>query len=198
MVLPVNIVGFKVTTHLYEKSLALHVYIPPSSCHLSSYFRSLVTGMVLLIHCLCTFQKDVPYWLKEFYSLLLDRGYQSDQILPLFSDAITNTFTFLYVGNEYRQQQKRLPNHKDNICFHLTFHPCNSQSHTLQTLWRELVLQPPGKNHLNSLRYFNQDRIRASRVILAYSRHPTIGNLLICQNICKRLGLNVTLFLARH
>jgi hypothetical protein len=70
MDLTVNIVGSKVTTNLYEKPLALHLYIPPHSCHPSSCFGSLVTGMVLLIYRLCTFQKDVAYWLRELWSLV--------------------------------------------------------------------------------------------------------------------------------
>ena len=68
--------------------------------------------MVLRIHRLLTFQKELAYWIKEFYGHLLDRGYQIDKILPLFSKAITNAFTFLLVSNRYHQQQNRVPNHK--------------------------------------------------------------------------------------
>ena len=91
----VNIIGFRFATNLNKKPLALHLYIPPHSCHPSSCFGSLVTGMVLRIHRLCTFQKDVTYWLREFYSHLLDQGYRNDNILPLFSRAICNAATFL-------------------------------------------------------------------------------------------------------
>ena len=154
--------------------------------------------MVLRFHCLCTFQQDVAYWLKEFYGHLLDRGYHSNRIRPLFSKAITNTFTFLSVSNEYRHQQERLPNHEDKIFFHLEFHLYDPQSHTIQKLWRELVLQPPGKHHLNSLRKFNQDRIKASELVLACSRHPHVGNLVSYQKICKRPGSNVSSFLTRY
>jgi hypothetical protein len=66
-----------------------------------------MTGIFFRIHRLCTFQKDVSYWLKEFYGHLLDRGYQSDRILPLFSKTTTTAFTFLSVSDEYHQSIRR-------------------------------------------------------------------------------------------
>ena len=41
-------------TNLYENPLALHLCIPPHSCHPPGYFNGLVTGMVLRIYCLCS------------------------------------------------------------------------------------------------------------------------------------------------
>jgi len=194
MDLTVNIVGSKVTTNLYEKPLALHLYIPPHSCHPSSCFGSLVTGMVLRIYRLCTFQKDVSYWLREFYGHLLDRGYQNDAILPLFSKAINITFTFLSASDKYRLQQKTISPPEDKIFFHLKYHPCDPQSHAIQKLWRELVIQPHGEHHISVLRKFNQDRIKATKLILPYSRHSNVGNLLSYRKICKRPGLKVSSF----
>jgi hypothetical protein len=88
MDLTIKIEGKRITTNLFEKPLALHLYIPPRSCHPPSCFRSLASGMILRFYRLCTYQKDIRHWLKKFYGHLLDRGYQHDRILPLFNKSI--------------------------------------------------------------------------------------------------------------
>ena len=44
----------QLSTNLYEKPLALHLYIPPHSCHPPVCFKGLLTGMVLRIYRLCS------------------------------------------------------------------------------------------------------------------------------------------------
>ena len=75
------------STNLFEKPLALHLYIPPHSCHPPGCFKGLLTGMVLRIYRLCSYKKDVDTWLTSFYGYLLDRGYPHKFIKPLFLKA---------------------------------------------------------------------------------------------------------------
>ena len=46
-------------TNVYEKPFALHVYIPPHSCHPPGCFSGLVTGMILKIYCLCSLPQHI-------------------------------------------------------------------------------------------------------------------------------------------
>ena len=74
--------------NLYEKSLALHLYIPSHSCHPPGCFSGLFTGMVLRIYRLCSLYYHIKGWLKNFYGQFLDRGYPHATINPLFIEAV--------------------------------------------------------------------------------------------------------------
>ena len=74
MDLTITIEGRKIITNLYEKPMALHLYIPPHSCHPPRCHEGLVTGMILRIYRLCSRQSDITHWLAKFYKHLLDRG----------------------------------------------------------------------------------------------------------------------------
>jgi hypothetical protein len=198
MDLTVNTVGHQVITNLYDKPLALHLYIHPHPCRLSSCVRSLVTGTVLWIHHLYTFQRDIAYWPEEFYHHLLNQGCLNDQGLLLFSIDTDNVLTFLSIGDKYCLQQKRAANSEDNIFLHLKVRSCSPQSPAIQKLWREMVMQPQGKDHLLLLWNFNKGNIKATKLIVAYKCHSKVDNLLSYQKICKRLGLKVSSFFTRY
>ena len=59
MDLTIKIEDDKMSTNLVEKPLALHLFIPPHSCHPQKCFKRLVTGTTLRIHRLCSHQKDI-------------------------------------------------------------------------------------------------------------------------------------------
>ena len=58
-------------TNLYEKPLALHLYIPSHSCRPPGCFSGLVAGMVLRIYCLCSLYCHIRGWLKDFMATSL-------------------------------------------------------------------------------------------------------------------------------
>jgi hypothetical protein len=90
MVLRLKIEGRHIKSSLYAKPMALHLYLPPHSCHAPGVLSGLVFGNVLHIHQLCSDMKDVMKELKLFFHRLLDRGYQLSQLTPLFQQAIDN------------------------------------------------------------------------------------------------------------
>jgi hypothetical protein len=88
MDLRLKVDGKKITSSLYAKPMALHLYIPPHSCHVPGVLSGLVFGNVLRIHQLCSNGKDV---VKEIKLLLhMDRGYQLSKLTPLFQQAMDN------------------------------------------------------------------------------------------------------------
>jgi hypothetical protein len=78
MDLRLTIEGKQIKSCLYAKPLALHLYIPPHSCHPRDVLSGLVLGNVLRIYQLCSNETDVVKELKLFFHRLLDRGYQSN------------------------------------------------------------------------------------------------------------------------
>ena len=88
MDLRLTIAGKRIKSSLYAKPMTLHLYLPPHSCHAPGVLSGLIFGNILRIHQLCSNAKDVVKELKLFFHRLLDRGYQSNQLTPLFQQAI--------------------------------------------------------------------------------------------------------------
>ncbi len=84
MDLRVKIVDDKIVTSLFAKPLALHLYLPPHSCHALGVVSGLVFGNVLQIYQLCSLATDIKKVLKLFLHRLLESGYQLEQLTPLF------------------------------------------------------------------------------------------------------------------
>jgi hypothetical protein len=95
MDLRLKIEGRHITTSLYAKPMALHLYLPPHSCHAPGVLSGLVFGNVLRIHQLCSDVKDVMKELKLFFHRLLDRGYQTTQLIPFFQQGMDNAKAYL-------------------------------------------------------------------------------------------------------
>ena len=102
MDMTIKIVGSKIETDLFEKPLALHLYIPTHSCHPPGVIIGIVMGNVLRIFQLCSRQVDIENHLCKFFARLLDRGYQSKKMIPPFDRAICNTKKYLSRSDIYR------------------------------------------------------------------------------------------------
>jgi hypothetical protein len=85
-----KIEGKKIVTSLFEKPMALHLYIPPHSCHAPGVLSGIVFCNVLHIHQLCSRATNIVRELKLFFHHLLDQGYQSSQLTLLFQQAMDN------------------------------------------------------------------------------------------------------------
>ena len=155
MDLTIKIEGSKLSTNLYQNALALHLFSPPYSCHPLKCFNSLVTGMTLRIHCLCSHQKDIDHWLKKFFEHLLDREYNSKIIFPLLNNAILNVHAFLTTSDAYRLLTKvgKEEAIRNQVFYKLKFHPGDPHSALIQKIWRNCVLQLPGKPHVSTSKH---------------------------------------------
>ena len=87
MDLTITLTNGKITTKLFAKPLALHLYIPPFSCHAPGVATGLIHGHFYRVIMLCTYQHDVERELTTFFHRLLDRGYTIDFLLPIFLSA---------------------------------------------------------------------------------------------------------------
>ena len=103
MDMTIKMVDSKIETTMHEKPLALHLYIPPHSCHAPGVSTSTVMGEVLRIFQLCSHEADIEEKLCTFYGQLLDRGYQARVLTNLFDRAITSAKQYLLQSDGYRQ-----------------------------------------------------------------------------------------------
>ncbi len=95
MDLRLKVDGKKITSSLYPKPMALHLYILPHSCHMPGVLSGLVFGNVLRIYQLCSNGKDVVKEIKLLFHRLMDQGYQLSKLTPLFQQAMDNAKAIL-------------------------------------------------------------------------------------------------------
>lgn len=200
MDITISIKNGRIETTIFEKPLALHLYIPPHSCHPPGVFPGLVHGKILRIYRLCSNEVDIEEKLGKFFGQLLDRGHCFKRILPVFSKAMDNAKRYISTSKEYRFQQsekKRLAS-KRQVYLHVPYHPGNPTSRDLQRLWRNIVFHPKGKRPLNLCTNSLGYEIPVDRMIIAYHRAPNLGNMLSYRKICNRSGPKVSSYLTRH
>ena len=174
MDITINITGNKIETNLFEKPLALHLYIPPQSCHPPKGFNSLVNGMTLRIYKLCSRDTDIDFWLNQFYSYLRDRGFQPKTITNSLKKAISNATTFLQKSKSQIRRNKILKSTatRRKLILHLQFHPNDPPAAMIQKVMEEHLFNPKDGPPLNQLTNFQGDRIPVDGMLIAYSRAP--------------------------
>ena len=183
----------RITTSLYAKPLALHLYIPPFSCHTPGLAHGLIHGHIHRIITLCSHQADITREISAFYRRLLDRGYSPTHLFPLFLSAETkanarrNATPPTHVPTTHPNRQTHQPSDK-GVFFHLQYHPANPDTKAIQNIWRTTISTPLNKHPLQHL--FNQDgcQISVNRLTVAYRRAPNLGNILSCRVLRAKLN----------
>jgi hypothetical protein len=81
---------------------------------------------------------------------------------------------------------KRTDKSNNALFFHLPFHPSNPPSSHIQALWNNTTATPPDAEQLTNLSNYSGHKIPISKLIVAYSRPPNLGNLLSCCKVKKQ------------
>ena len=125
MDLTIKIVGSRIETTLYEKPMALYLYIPPHSAHPPGVHTGHIFGKVLRIHRLCTHQDDVNERIRVFFCRCMQLGHNASDLLPLFTQAIKNARKFMTTSTADRQakKQRKLEEARRRVYFHVDYHP---------------------------------------------------------------------------
>lgn len=176
-------------TSLYAKPMALHLYIPPTSCHAPGIATGLVFGHFFRIFELCSHQHDIEQEMYLFFKCLLDRGYTFSQLSPLFLATETQGICHAEARRAQPENPQMRPmqapdnDSQKQTFFHLQYHPLNPSSSEIQQLWRSHILSPPERPHLNQLRNRDGYPITTNRLVVAFSQAPNLGNLLSCRKL---------------
>jgi hypothetical protein len=174
MDLTLSIKNNKIHTTLYQKTMNLYLYIPPHSSHPPGVLTGLVLGGIHRIYSLCSDDQDIQTLLQQFYNRLVVRGYKRSTLEPLFAKAL-----------ERQQEQSNLTPvlnvsnlEKNKVFFHLQYNSGNPKSKVLQQLWREHIVEPPGRLKLPYTKNQHGVPMELNRMTVAYSRCLNLGNLL--------------------
>ena len=165
---------------LYEKALNLYLYLPPNSAHPPGILKGLIYGMVLRIRRLTSNDKLVTEHILDLFRRLRQRGYSLATLKPLFVAAMQRT-----------EGELKLKTKKKLLFLHLPFHPNDPPASSWRSIFAETIGRPPGRLPLSQLqgRLGYRRTFGDFRFIVAYSRQPTLGNLLSP----RRLRSNVSI-----
>jgi len=183
----------RIFTRLHAKPMALHLYIPPSSCHAPGITTGLIYGHFHRLFTLCSHEKDIEQEIYLFFNRLLDRGYSLPHLIPLFITAEHKARAYctqqLHLHRTQRshsqtRQQLDTPTtprgvtkNNTGVFLHLQYHPANPPAPVIQHLWRRVVSTPHGETPLHQLRNRDGHPIDIRKLTIAYSRAPNLGNL---------------------
>ncbi len=197
MDLQLKIEGKKIVTSLFATPMALHLYIPPHSCHAPGVLSKMVFGNVLRIHQLCSCATNIVRELKLFFHRLLDQGYQSSQLTLLFQQAMDNAKNYLRCTalNHVRAKSRKDTAHCRRVFLHLPYHPANPSSKSIQKLWHDMVATPNGQTPLYCLTNQQGYDVPIERLTIAWHRPPNLGNLLSYRKLENCTGLKVSSFI---
>ena len=198
MDMTITIVDGKLETTLYEKEQNLYLYIPPHSSHPKGVFSGLIFGQVLRIRRLCTKRADANMNISQFFDRLVARGHNPTTLLPLFRKAEENASAYLSRSpseHELVRKQKWIDS-RNQVYFHLQFHPEGPPASEIQALWRDIVSHPPGEEPLSELKNSEDVSIGISKLVVAYSRPLNLGNRFTVRDIHGR-GKLVSSYLAK-
>ena len=206
MDLIITIDGGRLSTNLYAKPMALHLYIPPSSCHTPGLTTGLIFGHFHRLFNLCSQEKDIEHEIYLFFNRLLDRGYSLPTLIPIFLNAEQKARERRAQQLYQRRNPQTAPPHEtrctastagssldpSSVFLHLRFHPSNPSSKTIQELWRRHMSTPMDEPPLHLLLNRAGHPTEIKQLIVAYSRAPNLGNILSCRKLQTNLNSTTT------
>ena len=153
MDMSLSIEGGKIVSTIYEKPLALNLYIPPSSSHPPGVTTGLVMGQVLRYFQLCSDQKDINDLLDVFMDRLIARGHQHHDLIPLFDKAVRNAKTYIKKSDYEKLAVKsaRAKEASRRVYLHLPYLEDDPNSREIQRIWNNCVAEPPDDVPLNQM-----------------------------------------------
>lgn len=186
-----------IRTSLFEKTMNLYLYLPPSSSHPISLIKGFIYGLVLRIYRLTSHSTDISDNINKLFKRLVARGYKPDFLTPLFQKAATTIKT---TTRNLQTTALTIPNNNNttSVFLHLEYHPKNPTSKQIQQLFHTHLYQPiSATDNLPLPEIRNNKGIEngIQRLIVGYSRPFNIGNLLSSRIIDETSGLPVSVFL---
>ena len=186
-----------IKTSLYEKPMALYLFIPPHSAHPPGVLTGHIFGNLLRIFRLNSDEADIIKDTLTFYDRFLVRGHKRDVLTPLFLKGIKNARKYIATSNATRSRIKEEKHEAASrrLYLHLEYHPHNPPSHKIQQLFDSIVLHPPGETPLNEVEAGLNETVPIDALTIAYHRAPNFGDKFSYRDISKRIGPPVSSFI---
>ena len=145
----------------------LYLYIPPASGHSRSIIKGTIFGLMSRYYAANTHRHDYIYFTKLLFQRFLNRGWQREEILPIFLEAAEKNETRGKSQPQPQQQQsksKRASN-EGTLFLHWQYHPHDITRHQIRHLFEE---------HCGKV----VKGLGLERTIVCYSRLRNIGEYL--------------------
>ena len=187
----VNFLDIKITikenrihTTLFEKDLNLYLYIPSFSYHPPGMIKSIIYGSAKRAHSLCTDNADIIQYMHALLQRLKQRGYKSENIIPLINKALQS------INNQHASsQQPRTANSPKNeklLLLHKTF--CiKTDNKKIRKIFSDAIMSPKSEPPLTSLRNSSGHNLDTCRLLICNHRLRNLRELL-----CTRKFSHVT------
>ena len=113
-----------IKTTLYEKPMALYLFIPPHPAHPNEVLTGHIFGNILRIFRLNSDANDITEDMVTFYRWFLVCGHKCDELTPLFLNAIQNTRKFIATSNGQRNtiKMQKLEAASGRLYLHIKHH----------------------------------------------------------------------------
>lgn len=174
-------------TRLFEKGLNLYLYLPPNSAHTPGVLRGFVIGMLLRIFRLTTDKDRISEDVNRFYTRLIARGFYPELLKTMFHEVLTRIMIRLQQHTTTRNNTSLSiqDDRQDSkpLLLHLKYHPQDPSSKRIQQLFRDIVSQPANMRALSMIETRHGNACEFNRLIIAFSRHPNLAELLSCRKL---------------
>ena len=132
MDLTISIQEYRITNTLFEKQLNLYLYIPPHAAHPQGVNNGIICGQIHLITNLCNEKDDHKSLIRKFCRRLIKRGYNRQNILPMFEKSILHSKKKALTSVPSPPQKLYDQIKTQQLFFHVIYHPDNVNSFELQ------------------------------------------------------------------
>ena len=163
------------TTRTYQKASNLFLYIPAKSAHPPGLLKGLICGFLETYWYQNTNKKDYIKMVSLLYTRLLNRGYESSDLAPIFNQAALQIDNKLY----HPKTKKKLnpPESGRRIFFHLEYHKRDISRKFIRDSYERSCELPNEDGH--SFNNPTTSGINISRVTIAYSRSKNLRDKLV-------------------
>ena len=178
----------RVTT--YEKPMNLHLYIPAHSAHSPSVSKSLIFGMIRRFWLQNTRVEDFIKFAQNFYSHLIDRGYDGDFLNEQFQKSAERL-------ENLSSPKAKNTNIEKSVFLHVKYHPYQVSRQQLQQAFKNTCAEHLQKTPLSE----NEEEYRklgVNRLVVAQSRAPNLRDRLCRSRLDLPLGSRASDIAAKH
>ena len=193
MDLTISIEQSRLVTKIFEKKENPYLYLPPSTAHTTGIIKGTIIGMVYRYYALITYQSDFNRQVENFFHRLVNRGYRSGYLRPIFMDAIKRAPLI----DAKRKRNEPKPSLDHTCLLHIPFHPSDPPRTHLQNIFKTTMLPQDHTEHIPLPDIINHKgrRLKIDRLIICYHRQRNIKDCLFPRKFAKRPGPPVSSYI---
>lgn len=172
-----------ITTQTYVKANNLHLYIPPNSAHSKGVLKSLIFGNVQRYWTQNSAQSTFIDTTRDFYNHLLNRGYTTEVLNPLFQEVASVIDAKRLANGKGRRPTSRpdQPTNHRRLFLHWEYHPRDISRQSIREAYAQ-TLEPIAQTAPLSIEQFT----------LAYHNPQSLRNCLTRTQLCGDPGAQVS------